>query len=116
MGGGACVTCHTFSSPENGKDGVSIVNTLVQDSTLTMTNIPLFSYRTTIAWILRFPITSFTIFNMDAYLGVNILYAGLAIPIFILVIRSWRINTAFANGLPWVDLRNEVFKTTRASR
>ena len=52
---------------------------------------------------------------MDAYLGVNILYAGLAISISILVIRSWRINTAFANGLPWADLRNEVFKTTRAS-
>ncbi|KAL9134254.1 MAG: hypothetical protein Q9175_004568 [Cornicularia normoerica] len=31
------------------------------------------------------------------------------------MIRAWSIDTTFANGLPWADLRNEVFKTTRAS-
>lgn len=52
---------------------------------------------------------------MDAYLEAKLLCVVLAISIFILVARSWSIDTAFANGLPWADLRNEAFKTTRAS-
>lgn len=52
---------------------------------------------------------------MDVYLGVTLLCGILAICIFMLIIRSLSVDTTFANGLPWADLRDEVFKTTRAS-
>ncbi|KAF6232554.1 hypothetical protein HO173_009222 [Letharia columbiana] len=52
---------------------------------------------------------------MDVYLGVTLLCAILAICIFMLISRSLSVDTTFANGLPWADLRDEVFKTTRAS-
>lgn len=50
---------------------------------------------------------------MDAYLGITLLCTLLAVSI--VFVRCWTIDTAFANGLPWADLRNEVFQTTRAS-
>lgn len=55
------------------------------------------------------PLTS----NMDAYQGLTLLCTVLAISI--VFVRCWTIDTAFANDLPWADLRNEFFKTTRAS-
>ena len=55
------------------------------------------------------PLTS----NMDAYPALALLCTVLAISI--AFFRCWTIDIAFANGLPWADLRNEVFKTTRAS-
>lgn len=50
---------------------------------------------------------------METYMITTLLCAFLAT--LILFVRCWSIDTAFADGLPWADLRNEVFKTTRAS-
>ena len=52
---------------------------------------------------------------MDAYLGYLPVCVVLVFAISVLFMYSWSIDTAFADGLPWADLRNEVFKTTRAS-
>lgn len=52
---------------------------------------------------------------MDAYLGFLPVCIVLVFAIPTLFMYAWTINTAFADGLPWADLRNEAFKTTRAS-